>query len=194
MGANPRAGWDASDDVASEAAVKKLTAAMWGTFIPMGCLGALASWLRLRHFQRNVLEQFKQVWRHCKGGCLLSPQFCMFNFNKPGRRHARQLARPLDVRTYLLLCREYGDVEEMSPLDAYVFTDSRFVEVLARCCRVWINPATLDPAAIKLADTVVKVLPGLILSTQRSAACCCRRRQRVGVCTDPATWLLHACS
>jgi hypothetical protein len=38
----------------------------------------------------------------------------------------------------------------------YEFSDSRFVEVLARCCRVWLDKRTLDPEAIKLAETVIQ--------------------------------------
>jgi hypothetical protein len=36
------------------------------------------------------------------------------------------------------------------------FSDSRFVEVLARCCRVWLDKRTLDPDAIKLAEKVIQ--------------------------------------
>jgi hypothetical protein len=38
----------------------------------------------------------------------------------------------------------------------FEFSDSRFVEVLARCCRVWLDKRTLDPDAIKLAETVIQ--------------------------------------
>lgn len=39
----------------------------------------------------------------------------------------------------------------------YQFTDVREVEILTRCCRKWIDPETLDPAAIALAERVIKV-------------------------------------
>jgi hypothetical protein len=39
----------------------------------------------------------------------------------------------------------------------YEFTDSRFVEVLARCCRVWVKKSVLDPHAIELGEAVIKV-------------------------------------
>jgi hypothetical protein len=37
------------------------TKVMWGTFIPAGLLGALASYLRLRYFMTTVLQRFKWV-------------------------------------------------------------------------------------------------------------------------------------
>jgi hypothetical protein len=43
------------------------------------------------------------------------------------------------------------------PYDIYEFTDSRQAEVLARCCRVWVDKETLDPDAIILAEAVLKV-------------------------------------
>jgi hypothetical protein len=55
------AGWDAADEEASQAAMGKLTAVMWGTWVPMGLLGALASWLRLRYFTHRVLPKFRQA-------------------------------------------------------------------------------------------------------------------------------------
>jgi hypothetical protein len=36
-----------------------LTNAMWGTFVPMGLVGAAASYMRLRHFRAKVLQKFK---------------------------------------------------------------------------------------------------------------------------------------
>jgi hypothetical protein len=47
----------------------------------------------------------------------------------------------------------------MVPKQIYEFTDSRQAEVLARCCRVWVDPAldTLDPDSVALAEAVLKV-------------------------------------
>ncbi len=41
--------------------------------------------------------------------------------------------------------------------DIYEFPDSRFVEVLARCCRVWVDSCTLDPDAVRLAEVIIQV-------------------------------------
>jgi hypothetical protein len=47
----------------------------------------------------------------------------------------------------------------MVPKQVYEFTDSRQAEVLARCCRVWVDPAldNLDPDSVALAEAVLKV-------------------------------------
>ena len=52
------AGWDAADEAASGRSITLITYAMWGTTVPMGCLGAFASWLRLRYFQVGILAHF----------------------------------------------------------------------------------------------------------------------------------------
>ncbi len=39
--------------------VSSLTTIMWATFFPMGCLGALLSYLRLRYFMVTVLNRFR---------------------------------------------------------------------------------------------------------------------------------------
>ncbi len=36
-------------------------------------------------------------------------------------------------------------------------SDAREIEILSRCCRVWVDPDTLDPEAVQLAETVIKV-------------------------------------
>jgi hypothetical protein len=38
----------------------------------------------------------------------------------------------------------------------YKFTDPREVEIASRCCRVWLNPETLDPEATALAERIIK--------------------------------------
>jgi hypothetical protein len=48
-------------------------------------------------------------------------------------------------------------VLETDLTDTYTFTDSRFVEVLVRCCRVWLDKSTLDPEAVALAERVILV-------------------------------------
>jgi hypothetical protein len=46
--------------------------------------------------------------------------------------------------------------------DIYKFQEVQQVEVLARCCRKWVDEDTLDPEAIKLADHIIKVPRRLI--------------------------------
>jgi hypothetical protein len=41
--------------------------------------------------------------------------------------------------------------------DVFEFTDSRFVEVLARGCRVWLNRTALEPEAVLLGEAVIQV-------------------------------------
>jgi hypothetical protein len=42
----------------------------------------------------------------------------------------------------------------------FEFHDSRQVEILTRCCRVWVDKDVLDPEAIALAESVLKVGTG----------------------------------
>ncbi|KAL6762968.1 hypothetical protein V8C86DRAFT_516034 [Haematococcus lacustris] len=101
-------GVDLSDDHATLRHQARLTTVMWATFFPVGLLGALASWLRLRYFHRTVLQRFR------------------------------------------------GKTSLDKPWEVYEVTDSRQVEILARCCRVWVDRDTLDPEAVLLAETVLK--------------------------------------
>jgi hypothetical protein len=48
--------------------------------------------------------------------------------------------------------------------------DSRFVEILARCCRVWMDPHSLDPDAVKQAEVVIQVRNGHPLAMMLLAA------------------------
>jgi hypothetical protein len=59
----------------------------------------------------------------------------------------------------------------VKPYDIYEFTDSRQAEVLARCCRVWVDKETLDPHAIILAEAVLKVGGGMgvLVNTEQHA-------------------------
>ena len=43
---------------------------------------------------------------------------------------------------------------DTKPMEVYVLTDPREVEILSRCCRVWVDRETLDKVAIKLAAKV----------------------------------------
>jgi hypothetical protein len=47
--------------------------------------------------------------------------------------------------------------------DIYKFSEEQQVEVLARCCRVWLDEDTLDPEAQKLAEFIIKVGRAFIL-------------------------------
>ena len=40
------------------------------------------------------------------------------------------------------------------PKEVFPLEDARQVEILARCCRVWVDSDTLDKNAVKLADKV----------------------------------------
>jgi hypothetical protein len=53
------AGADLSIPQQAQQLVSSLTTIMWATFVPMGCLGALLSYLRLRYFMVTVLNRFK---------------------------------------------------------------------------------------------------------------------------------------
>ena len=51
-----------------------------------------------------------------------------------------------------LLRREASS--ESRSQDVYVLTDPRQVEILSRCCRVWVDRDTLDKDAVNLATKV----------------------------------------
>ena len=51
-----------------------------------------------------------------------------------------------------LTCR--AAASDAKPLDVYILTDPREVEILSRCCRVWYDMETLDKDAVKLAAKV----------------------------------------
>ncbi len=55
------AGWDINSSEQTYASVQGLTIVMWATTVPMGMLGYLLSWLRLRWFNTSVLRQFMCV-------------------------------------------------------------------------------------------------------------------------------------
>jgi hypothetical protein len=66
--------------------------------------------------------------------------------------------------------RAYDATDPKAKLkDIYKFTQEHQVEMLARCCRQWVDEDTLDEDAVRLAELVIKVWP---LHCSRSLACC----------------------
>ncbi len=61
------------------------------------------------------------------------------------------------LRTLLLLLTNRRK-PHIHPKEVYQFADSRFVEVLARCCRTWKgkNKIELSPQHVMLAEAVLK--------------------------------------
>lgn len=53
------AGIDLDDDQAIEDQERRLTTAMWATFVPAGLIGAMASWVRLNYYHVIVLNRFR---------------------------------------------------------------------------------------------------------------------------------------
>jgi hypothetical protein len=140
---------------------------MWGTTIPVGCIGAAASWARAKYFQERVLPKFtsvlaiRSVLLHdsfvlvliigCCSNCacivLMGSRFGLI-FACGLHYQAAPVTRT-DRREY----RPPSDGRELIE-----FWDSRFAEILARCCRVWMDKSTLDPEAVRLAEAVIQVM------------------------------------
>jgi hypothetical protein len=88
-------------------------------------------------------------------------------------------------RRFVRLTASFRDLPpDAKPSAVFRLTDAREVEILARCCRSWVDEETLNEDAVRLAEAIMKV--GWRGVKQQQSLCMGQMQ------TGLLTWALHS--